>query len=145
MNVLTILLILIHRSNIRIMHIVQGNHILHDRIHKPNRPLKIKNIKQQTIKLNHSTRHTYYISDQCNNLIIPWNKHQEGNVDSNPSSDDKDKDSGKDSEAFTSPRSIANEVLLSAFIRFRRPDQVLLSDVHTVLPGETTSHSTHNV
>ena len=84
-DALTTLVILVHRININIMHIVQGNHILHDRIHKPimktiqtiqtnlTIPYRVKSnliesnlIKQQTIEENHYTRHTTYISDQYN-------------------------------------------------------------------------------
>ena len=34
-DVLTTLVILFYRSNISIMHIVQGNHTLHERIQRP--------------------------------------------------------------------------------------------------------------
>ena len=76
---------------------------------------------------------TYFLQKQSlQHRIIPANEHQLGNVDNNSSSHDRDIDI--DIESFTSPPSFVNEDLLSALTRFRRPDQVLLVDIHTVSP-----------
>ena len=42
---------------------------------------------------------------------------------------------------FKDPASITIEELLSALMRFRRPDQMLIVEVHTVFPVDAVSHT----
>ena len=64
---------------------------------------------------------------------IPWNKHQDGKLASIPSC--------VIDMFLKDPASITIEELLSALMRFRRPDQMLLVEVHTVFPVDAVSQT----
>ena len=82
-----------------------------------------QSIQAFDITYNYTTaRHTAV------HLVLPTNEHQGGKDDCNATCDF--------SESLTSVTFSVNvESLLYAFMRFLRPDQVLLSDVQTVSPG----------
>ena len=62
--------------------------------------------------------------------VIPTNEHQDGIVDCNVSCDCNE-------SLASTPSSVIGE-LLSESTKFLRPDHMLISDVHTVLPGSMT-------